>query len=119
MQAALGRLYDTVGIDIDPADLVKLDAAVLGRKTEEIMASWAARRNRRLARQHRPRPPRSRLPPTKSRAFSTGCSARRRTSKGRAVGKASLCILLAVLALQVPAVAQQASASTTPLPSPR
>ena len=40
MQAALGRLYDTVGIDIDPADLVKLDAAVLGRRTEEIMASW-------------------------------------------------------------------------------
>ncbi len=40
MQAALGRLYDTVGIDIDPADLVKLDAAVLARKTEEIMASW-------------------------------------------------------------------------------
>jgi len=41
MQAALGRLYDTVGIDIDPADLVRLDAAVLGRKTEEIMATWA------------------------------------------------------------------------------
>lgn len=41
MQAALGRLYDTVGIDIDPADLVRLDAAVLGRKTEEVMASWA------------------------------------------------------------------------------
>jgi outer membrane protein TolC len=40
MQAALGRLYDTVGIDIDPADLVRLDAAVLGRKTEEILASW-------------------------------------------------------------------------------
>ena len=40
MQAALGRLYDTVGIDIDPADLVRLDAAVLGRKTEEIMAIW-------------------------------------------------------------------------------
>jgi outer membrane protein TolC len=40
MQAALGRLYDTVGIDIDPADLVRLDAAVLGRRTEEIMASW-------------------------------------------------------------------------------
>jgi outer membrane protein TolC len=40
MQAALGRLYDTVGIDIDPADLVRLDAAVLGRKTEEIMAVW-------------------------------------------------------------------------------
>jgi hypothetical protein len=40
VQAALGRLYDTVGIDIDPADLVRLDAAVLGRKTEEIMAVW-------------------------------------------------------------------------------
>jgi outer membrane protein TolC len=40
MQAALGRLYDTVGMDIDPADLVKLDAAVLGRKTEEILAVW-------------------------------------------------------------------------------
>jgi hypothetical protein len=40
MQAALGRLYDTIGIDIDPADLVRLDAAVLGRRTEEIMASW-------------------------------------------------------------------------------
>jgi hypothetical protein len=40
LQAALGRLYDTVGIDIDPADLVRLDAAALGRKTEEIMATW-------------------------------------------------------------------------------
>jgi len=40
MQAALGRLYDTVGIDIDPADLTRLDAAVLARKTEEIMARW-------------------------------------------------------------------------------
>jgi hypothetical protein len=40
MQAALGRLYDTVGIDIDPANLVRLDAAALGRRTEEIMASW-------------------------------------------------------------------------------
>ncbi|HZV93291.1 MAG TPA: hypothetical protein VFF72_08740, partial [Caldimonas sp.] len=38
---ALGRLYDTVGIDIDPADLVRLDATVLGRKTEEVMATWA------------------------------------------------------------------------------
>ena len=40
MQAALGRLYDTVGIDIDSADLARLDAAVLARKTEEIMAGW-------------------------------------------------------------------------------
>jgi outer membrane protein TolC len=40
MQAALGRLYDTVGIDIDPADLARLDAAVLGRKAEEIMVNW-------------------------------------------------------------------------------
>jgi hypothetical protein len=40
MQAALGRLYDTIGIDIDPNDLVKLDAGLLVRKTNDIMASW-------------------------------------------------------------------------------
>jgi outer membrane protein TolC len=40
MQAALGRLYDTVGIDIDPADLARLDVAVLARKTDAIMVSW-------------------------------------------------------------------------------
>jgi outer membrane protein, multidrug efflux system len=40
MQAALGRLYDTVGIDIELADLAKLDAAVLVRKTDAIVASW-------------------------------------------------------------------------------
>jgi outer membrane protein TolC len=40
MQAALGRLYETVGIDIEPADLAKLDAAVLVRKTDAIVSSW-------------------------------------------------------------------------------
>ena len=40
MQAALGRIYDTVGIDIDPANLARLDAGVLTRETEAIMASW-------------------------------------------------------------------------------
>jgi outer membrane protein TolC len=40
MQAALGRLYDTIGIDIDPNDLAKLDAGLLVRKTDDIMASW-------------------------------------------------------------------------------
>jgi outer membrane protein TolC len=40
MQAALGRLYDTVGIDIEVADLAKLDVAVLVRKTDAIMLSW-------------------------------------------------------------------------------
>ena len=40
MQAALGRLYDTVGIDIEPAELGRLDVAVLVRKTEAILASW-------------------------------------------------------------------------------
>jgi outer membrane protein TolC len=40
MQAALGRLYETVGIDIEPADLARLDAAVLARKTDSIVASW-------------------------------------------------------------------------------
>ena len=40
MQAALGRLYDTVGIDIEPADLAKLDVVALARKTDAILASW-------------------------------------------------------------------------------
>jgi outer membrane protein TolC len=40
MQAALGRLYDTVGVDIDPAELVRLDAATLASKVEAVLASW-------------------------------------------------------------------------------
>jgi hypothetical protein len=42
MQAALGRLYDTVGIDIEPADLGRLDVAVLVHKTDAILANWAS-----------------------------------------------------------------------------
>lgn len=40
MQTSLGRLYETVGIDVDPADLAKLDVAVLVSKTDAIVASW-------------------------------------------------------------------------------
>ena len=40
MQAALGRLYDTVGIDIELADLAKLDVVVLVRTTDAIVAGW-------------------------------------------------------------------------------
>jgi hypothetical protein len=40
MQGALGRLYDTVGIDVEPVDLVKLDVTVLVSRTDAIVASW-------------------------------------------------------------------------------
>lgn len=40
LQAALGRLYDTLGVDVEAAGVANLDVATLTRSTETIMASW-------------------------------------------------------------------------------
>jgi len=40
MQSALGRIYDTVGIDVEPSDLATLDVGRLTREVEDIMVKW-------------------------------------------------------------------------------
>ncbi len=40
MQAALGRLYDTIGIDVTLDDLARLDVALLVRQTNAILVKW-------------------------------------------------------------------------------
>jgi outer membrane protein TolC len=40
VQAALARIYATVGLDPDPADPGSLDVSALSRQLDQIMASW-------------------------------------------------------------------------------
>ncbi len=40
LQAALGRIYDTLGVDAEAKNLAELDVATLARETNAIMATW-------------------------------------------------------------------------------
>ena len=40
LQGALGRIYDTLGVDVEPGKTAELDVGALSRETETIMANW-------------------------------------------------------------------------------
>jgi outer membrane protein TolC len=117
MQAALGRLYDTIGIDIDPADLVRLDVAVLGPQDRRHLASWERGETggaRAPAGEHRKpsRPPGAGggddVTPREAGILRPVCSARRRTSRGAAAYETgAMRSSSPVLVLQCPGMAQQ------------
>lgn len=40
LQGALGRIYDTLGVDVEAKNLAELDVGTLARETDAIMAHW-------------------------------------------------------------------------------